>query len=62
MIRQKIASKTLTLGVGKADLGLLKELFKKITSESAFESIKVHDCWSLSKSHVQEKAVPKYGK
>jgi len=50
--RRKTASKTSTLGMRKADFGLLKELVSEVTWESAFEGIWVHECWSLFKSHL----------
>ena len=48
--RRKTASKTLTLGVGRADFGLLKELVSNAPWESAFGDAGVHECWSLLKS------------
>ena len=60
--RRKTASKTSTLDMGRKDLGLLKELVNKATLESAFEGIRVHECWSLFNSYllrVQEQAIPK---
>ncbi|GAB0203247.1 hypothetical protein GRJ2_002790300 [Grus japonensis] len=47
--RRKIASKTSTLDMGRADFRLLKELVSKVPWESAFEGIGVHECWSLVK-------------
>ena len=48
--------------MGRADLGLLKELVSKVPWESAFEGTGVHDQWSLFKSYLlraQRQAIPK---
>ncbi|XP_075570366.1 T-cell surface glycoprotein CD1b-3-like [Pelecanus crispus] len=45
--RRKTASKTSGLDMERADLALLKELVSKVSWESAFEGIGVHECWSL---------------
>ena len=60
--RRKTASKTLTLDMGRADLGLLKELVSTVRWESALEGSGVHEWWSLFKSHLlraQEQAIQK---
>lgn len=50
--RIRTARKTLTLDVERADVGLLKELNNKVLWECGFESIGVHECWLLFKSHL----------
>ena len=60
--RRKIASKTSTLDMGKADFRLLKELVCKVPWETAFERIGVYECCSLFKNNflrAEEHAVPK---
>ncbi|KAK4819838.1 hypothetical protein QYF61_012983 [Mycteria americana] len=45
--RRKTASQTSALDMGRADLGLLKELVSKVPWESALERVGVHGCWLL---------------
>lgn len=49
--RRKAASKTSTLHMGRTVFKLLNELASKISWESAFEDVGVHQCWSHFKRH-----------
>lgn len=48
--RMKTATKTSTLDMGKAEFRLLRELVSKVPRETAFEDIRVYQCWSISKN------------
>lgn len=50
--RKKAASKTSTLHMGRTDFKLLNELVSKISWESAFEDVGVHQCWSHFKRNL----------
>ena len=49
--QERNSSNTLTVGMGRVDFGLLKDLVSQIPWESVFEGIEVRECWSLFKSH-----------
>jgi len=56
------ASKTLTLSIGRAGFGLLKDLVSKDPWESTFEGVWIHEYCSFFKRHIlreQEQAIPK---
>lgn len=49
---RKTVGRGVTLDFRRTGFRLLKELISKIPMESALESIWVHECWSLFKSHL----------
>lgn len=63
--RRKTATKTSALDMGRADFRLLRKIVSKVPSETAFEGIGVHQCWSVLKQcllKAQDQAILKYQK
>ena len=59
-VMRKKVSRVATLDFRRANFKLFRELVSRVSWESAFEGLGVHECWSVFKNHLlkaQEKEI-----